>query len=137
MLSTCVLTGGALPTWRRAWNTHSGEPGGSGGRSLCPRSPITNLNKELGAFDVNDERDGVVHRHAPRPVAFGDKRGEPSTSAVPHGQVDDQIKVVLLQVVHDAALLLLRRTPVVVLLKRPIDRLHLKPDSIYHFKGKR
>lgn len=105
---------------------------------------ISNLHKEFGALDVDDEGDRVIHGHAPRPVAFGDEGGEPATSAVPHGEVDDQIKMVFLQVVHDAALLLFSGTPAVILLKRPIHSFHLKREKLtnegktrkrdYHFE---
>lgn len=139
MLSMWVLTGGALPIWWRAWKHTDlwwvGVRGGGDYPNQWLRTghqSKTDLNKELGAFNINDERDWVVHRHAPRPVTFGDERGEPSTSTVPHGQVDDQIKVILFQIVHDAALLLFGRTPVVILLKRPIDCCHLKPDKFHH-----
>lgn len=88
------------------------------------------LDKELGAFDIDDERDRVVDGHASRPVAFGDKGGEPATSTVPHGEVDDQIEVVFLQVVHDAALLLLSGTRTVILLEWPIHCRHLKQETL-------
>lgn len=85
------------------------------------------LDKELGALDVDDERDGVVDGHASCPVALGDEGGEPATSTVPHGKVDDQIKVVFLQVVHDAALLLFGGTLAHLLLKWPVHCFHLEP----------
>lgn len=91
---------------------------------------VVDLDEELGALDVDDERDRVVDGHASRPVAFGDKGGEPATATVPHGEVDDQIEVVFLQVVHDAALLLFRGTPAVILLERPIHRRHLKRETL-------
>lgn len=85
------------------------------------------LNKELGAFDIDDEWDRVVDGHTSRPVAFGNEGREPATAAVPHGEVDDQVKMVFFQVVHDAALLLFSGTiAVVILLKWPIDRCHLE-----------
>lgn len=87
------------------------------------------LDKEFGALDIDDERDGVVDGHASRPVAFGNKGGEPATPAVPHGEVDDQIEVVFLQVVHDAALFVFGGTLAVVL-KRPIHCCNLKQDVI-------
>lgn len=90
---------------------------------------MLDLDKELGALDIDDERDRVVDGHASRPVAFGDEGGEPAAPTVPHGEVDDQIEVVFLQVVHDAALLLLSGTLAVVLLKRPIHRCHLKQEK--------
>ncbi len=90
---------------------------------------MLDLDEELGALDVDDERDRVVDGHASRPVAFGDEGGEPAASAVPHGEVDDQIEVVFLQVVHDAALLLFSGTLTLVLLKRPIHRCHLKQEK--------
>lgn len=94
------------------------------------KKQIAYLNKELGALDIDDERDRVVDSHTPGPVAFGDKGGEPSTSAVPHGEVNDKVEVVLLQVVHDAALLLFGGTFIaVVLLKRPIDCSHLYKET--------
>ena len=89
---------------------------------------ISDLNEELGALDVDDERDRVVDGHASGPVAFGDEGGEPAAAAVPHGEVDDQVEVVLLQVVHDAALLLFGGTVAVLLLERPIHCCHLKTD---------
>lgn len=92
---------------------------------------MSDLDKELGALDIDDERDRVVDGHASRPVAFGDKGGEPATSAVPHGEVDDKIKVVFLQVVHDAALLLFSGTlTVFLLLKRPVHCCHLKQEKL-------
>lgn len=90
---------------------------------------VFDLDEQLGALDVDDERDGVVDGHASRPVAFGDEGGEPAAATVPHGEVDDQIEVVFLQVVHDAALLLFSGTPAVFLLKRPIHRCHLKQEE--------
>lgn len=86
---------------------------------------LSDLDEELGALDVDDERDRVVDGHASRPVALGDEGGEPAAAAVPHGEVDDQIEVVLLQVVHDAALLLFGGTIAVLLLERPIHCCHL------------
>lgn len=99
-------------------------------KQFLPKKQIAYLNKELGALDIDDEGDGVVDSHTPGPVAFGDKGGEPSTSAVPHGEVNDKVEVVLLQVVHDAALLLFGGTFIaVVLLKRPIDCSHLYKET--------
>lgn len=97
---------------------------------------ISNLHKEFGALDVDDEGDRVINGHASRSVAFGDEGGEPATSAVPHGEVDDQIEVVFLQVVHDAALLLFSGTHAVILLKRPINSFHLKQEKLAN-KGRR
>lgn len=85
------------------------------------------LDEELGALDVDDKRHRVVNGHAPGPVAFGDEGRKPPAATVPHGEIDDQVEVVVRQVVHDAALLLFGGTFAVLLLfKRPIDRSHLE-----------
>ena len=83
------------------------------------------LNKELGALDVYDEGDGVVDSHAAGPVTLGDEGGEASAPAVSHGEVDDQVEVVLLQVVHNAPLLLFVGDLTDLLLKGPVHGLHL------------
>lgn len=134
MLSMCVFTGGDGPTWWRAWkhNTYVATQRKAwyySERTTTTKHCVRHLDEELGALDVDDERDRVVDGHASRPVALGDKGGEPATAAVPHGQIDDQIEVVLLQVVHDAALLLFVGILVVVLLKRPVHRFHLARET--------
>ena len=53
------------------------------------------LNNHLGAFDVSDEWYGIVHGHAPRPVALCSEGGGCSRPSVPHRKVDDQIEFVL------------------------------------------
>lgn len=97
-------------------------------RSVCyvmlTRDP--HLHKHLGALDVDDEGHRVVHSQAARAVTLGDERGEAAAPGVPHGQVDHQVKVVLLQVVHDAPLLLLVGAVRVVLLERPVHGHHLQ-----------
>ena len=88
-----------------------------------PAAPY--LYEHLGAFDVNDEGHRVVHSHTACAVTLGDEGGEASTARVPHGQVDHQVEVVLLQVVHDAPLLLLVGAVRLILLEWPVHRHHL------------
>lgn len=85
----------------------------------------TDLHEQLGALDVDDERHRVIDGHASRAVALGDEGRESAAAAVPHGEVDHQVEVVLLQVVHDATLLLLVGAAAVVLLEWPVHCCHL------------
>lgn len=114
MLSTCVFTRGARPICPSACqpHTHFIQFKVLGiqqhvvdfkankllillGRQQC-ESIIAHLNKELSAFDVSNEWYGVVNGHSTSAVTFGHKGGQASSTRVPHGQIDDQVKMVLL-----------------------------------------
>lgn len=82
------------------------------------------LNKKFSTLDVRDKRHGVVDGHSTCAVTFGHEGRQASSTGVPQRQIDDQVKMVLLQIVHDVPLFVLVGK-VTLLLKLPIHSHHL------------
>lgn len=83
-----------------------------------------NLNKKFSALDVSDERHRVVDGHSACAVPFGHKGRQASPTRVSQRQIDDQVKMVLLQIVHDVPLFVFVGK-VTLLLKLPVHSHHL------------
>ena len=53
------------------------------------------LHHHLGTLDISDEGHRVVDGHTPGAVTLSHEGGRCPGTTIPHGQVDDQVKLVL------------------------------------------
>lgn len=79
------------------------------------------LDQHLRTFDISDEGNGKVYSHAASAVTMCDIGRSPSWAWGPQGQVNDQVKLVLCQVVKSASFI----SSVPTLLEWPVDRFDL------------
>lgn len=79
-------------------------------------------NQHLGALHVGDKWHRVVYRQAPRAVPVRHEGRHPTGAAIAHGQVDDQVKLLLCQEVRQVVQLPAGGVDV---FERPLHGLHL------------
>ena len=96
----------------------------------------SHLDEKFTAFDVGEERDGVVHSHPPCSVSGRHEGRGPPRATARHGQVDHQVKMMVGQVVGNRLVVVPRTAvgdasvQVLHIVVRKLDRANLWNEKI-------